>query len=179
MATESVNPAPTQLNHAGVRQRAAVREMTQRRRRVIMNVVFFVLATAGMLMLSLITRDSHAFKRSEAFAQELTQYLNEHYSDRRLPTEMPMPGNMSEALRESLRDRLCYLGQKPRREAILKKTKRAVCYPVYPLRMYLRPDGRHIILATPDGFEYQWLPEAEIKQKADELGIVLIQSSGG
>lgn len=178
MTTESVHPAPTTMSHTGARQRAAVREMSQRRRRVWMNVVFFVVATAGMLALSLITRDSHAFKRSEAFAQELTQHLNENYSDRRLPSDMPMPGDMSAALRESWRSRYCYLGQKPRREAILKKTKRAVCYPVYPLRMYLRSGGRHVILATPDGFEYQWLSEAEIKQQADKLGIVLIKPPG-
>lgn len=178
MTTETANPAPAPLNHAGVRQRAAAREMSQRRRRVIVNVVFFVVATTAMLMLSLITRDSHAFKRSEAFAQDVAQHLNENFGDRPLPHDMPMPSNMSESLRESRRNAYVYRGQPLRREAILQDRPRAVCYPVYPLRLFLQPSGRHIILATPDGFEVLWLRERDVVNRAEELGIKLINPAG-
>lgn len=176
--SEAAIPPRDSAAHISARHRAAQREVTQRRRRVLLNIAFFIIATCAMLLLSLITRDSQAHRRSESFSQQLAGVLNSDFRERPLPIEMPMPENMSESLRKATRNGYVYLGQSSRREAVLQNQPRVVAYPMSPLRMYLRTPGRHIVVATELGFESRWLNEEEVVEQADKLGIVLIEPQG-
>jgi hypothetical protein len=179
MTTESATPVSDTEEPSGARHRAAEREMRVRRRRVILNVIFFITATIAMLAVSLVTRDSQALKREETFSKQLVEWMNSNFRDRPLPIEMPMPLSISEELRTSFRNRYMYLGQKAREAALKRGRPQAVCYPLNPMRMFLSPNGRHVVMVTEDGFESVWFSEKELEARAEELGIVLIEPPSG
>lgn len=166
----STNPSTTDQS-LEVRQRAALRTMVRRRRRTILNVLAFVIATAVMVLLSLAQRDSQTVRRQAEFVDEIASVLNTKYAERFPPPTMPQLPDLEGDAWESWRYQYCYV---PRNAyAATAEQPRAICYREHEVGLFLRPDGRHVIFFDGMRYEAQWVPEAKVAEMAKPWGIVL------
>ena len=153
-------------------RRAAARTRHTRRRRIIRDTVTFIIAVAVMVMLSMAHRDSQAVRASRDSLGHLTAELQEAYERGSLPAKLPTPNGLDSDEALAWRDRLIYL-----RGNIRKKGENhqlvAIVYADQPLSLFLRADGRHLIVFDGKKFERIWMTERELQQRKDELCIFL------
>lgn len=156
-----------------VQKRAKLRIVSQRRRRVWLNLTLFVAATAIVVVLSMANRDSETIRRNERFVADVTARFQADYVKRPLPARMPLDEDLEEQMRNSWRNRFCYV---PRNQWRFRDgdERVAVCYHDHPLMLFLRADGRHVIFYDGQRYWSQWTPEDELRRRADEWGLALL-----
>ncbi|MBN2445370.1 MAG: hypothetical protein JXO22_01495 [Phycisphaerae bacterium] len=154
-----------------VDRRAAARTMQTRQRRIIRNLVTFAIAVTVMLMLSLAHRDSQAVRAYHDGLAHLPAALKDALAHGGLPANLPPPPGLSTDEVERWRDRLLYLRDNVKKIGDHKRV--AVVYMDHPLNLFLRADGRHLILYDGKEFERVWMTEREVRERKDELAIYL------
>lgn len=171
-----------------VADRATRRIMSQRRRRVWFNVAVFVLVTAVMVVLSMAHRDHQSVRscerRLEFARQELQKLLDDH--GRVAPGSLPLEGwkevkemwePSSPAEQEmhdeyySRREHYYYNSRYGRQLA--RRAPIGVCCCADQHRLYLRADGRHVIVFDGQRYELRWMTEREFHEQATALELTL------
>jgi len=153
--------------------------MSVRRRRVWRSLAVFVIVTAAMVVLSMAQRDYQAVQACRdrlEFTRGQLQELLAHGTV--APLELPMPGHSTEAggtpaPRKPAEDPFVarahyfynarYARQPDRKDPV------GVCCCEAPHHLYLRPDGRHVIVFDGQRYSLGWLSEAEFQRRASAL----------
>jgi hypothetical protein len=160
--------------------------MAERRWRVWINICVFVLATALILVLSMAQRDHQSvqtcFERMDYIRQQLEGLLGKGEVAPRhlpLPEVEPPPSDASLDERERYEEEVL-----SRREHYFYNTRygaaaatpdapTGVCCCKAPHRLYLREDGRHVIIFDGEQYELIWLTESEFRRREKALGFDL------
>ena len=154
-----------------VDRRAAARTMRTRRRRIIRNLGAFVLAVVVMVMLSLAHRDNQAVRSNRDALGHLPAAFEDALAHGGLPRKLPPPPGVSPDEATHWRDRLLYLRGNVTK--LGRHERVAVAYMDRPLSLFLRADGRHLVLFDGEHFERVWMTETELRERADELAVFL------
>lgn len=172
--TATVNAPPIQdaTNKAGLRTRAS------RRSRLLRQVSLFAIASVALVLVALANRDAENVRNCRQRLDFVGQQLQLNYTrNQSLPPNLPMPGQTMDdpGVRDPLRrkpgsrDHYAYLGTTNLNHVGVV----AVCACFSEHRLYLRDDGRHVVVFDPATakFEVRWLTNAEFRQQAEKLGI--------
>lgn len=162
--------------------RAARRTLLQRRRRVWRSLVLFVVVTAVMVLVSMAQRDYQSVRtcrqRLEYTCAELQKLLER---GDKAPQSLPLPradggresagvnGGVDDDAYFTLRARYFYNARYGRAAAREKRV--GVCCCEQPHRLYLRADGRHVIVFDGQRYDLIWMAEQEFRRQAAELGL--------
>jgi hypothetical protein len=182
MSQSAAPPAVT-----SVVDRAAIRTMSQRRRRVWINVAVFVLVTTVMVLLSMAQRDYQSvrdcWKRMNGTGQELQKLLSRgEAAPLLLPLPQPreLPANASQAERDRrddefllMRQHYFYNAHYGRPQAQQRQRPVGVCCCAALHHLYLRTNGRHVIVFDGQRYELRWLTESEFRRQAAVLELVV------
>ena len=173
MRRVSMDTTTTQIDQSQqVRQRALRRTIGERRRRIVRSVAVFVLVTAAIVVLVMARRDQEALAKSKRVFEFIQRSFQDKFVTAALPALLPMPTDETRDATLAMRDSICYApAAKYQREP--NRPQVAVCYHYKPLRLFLRPAGRHVVLFDGHDYSLVWMAETEVQQRAAELGIYL------
>lgn len=160
------------------------RAVERRRLRVWANVAGFLVVTAIMVVLSMAQRDTQSMQRCERNLEFASGRLQAMLAEGRYaPLNLPLPGMEEEttnprvrALEENagvvqVREHYFYNSRyRPPRD---EETWVGVCCCRASHRLYLFPEGRHVLVFNGSGYEIRWLLEADFRAQAAELGFNL------
>ena len=179
MSDNAVNPSAR-----SVTDRAAVRTMRERRRRVWRNVGVFLLVTSLMVVVSMAHRDHQAVRGCRermTFARDRFQELLGTVEP--APDQLPLPGleadDPTDVTRTPGEDqvlfdlRMNYLYNSDYWRQARRRRPVGVCCNREPHRLYLQANGRHVIVFDGDKYELLWMTEPEFRERAAELGFSL------
>jgi hypothetical protein len=176
--TKNAATAPAAKN---VADRAALRTMSQRRRRVWINVSAFALLTGLMVLLSMAQRDEQAVRschdRLAFAADELQNRLSRGVT---AVDNLPLPGSTGVAKvatgqprneDEAFENRVHYFYNADWWRGRHRRRVVGVCSCAAPHQLFLRPDGRHVIVFDGQRYELRWMTESEFARQAPEFGL--------
>jgi len=148
-----------------VTQRARVRTMLGRRRRFWRRVAVFAAVTVVMVLVTLVTRDRQHRREMKEQATMIAAGLQERYELRghlplRLPDLPPQDANLHERYYFNTR----YADQGKWRRRV------GVCSLRQPLRFYVWPAGRTVVLFDGERFSAHWMSEPQFRAEAETLG---------
>jgi hypothetical protein len=159
---------------------AAKRTLNIRRVRAWRQLLLFLLASVGFTLIVLANRDHQSVRNCQQRVQEIARQLQTR-QDRgeALPAGLPLPGNLEENLavhdpvlevRSVVRDHYIYRPMASKSEA--------VCGCLHVHKLWLRTDGRHVIVynAASSKYEVAWLTSAEFAKQGSALGLVAPQA---
>ncbi|MFH1746493.1 MAG: hypothetical protein ABIG44_05545 [Planctomycetota bacterium] len=165
--------------------RAARRRMTERRRRVWLNLLLFGVVLVVAVLLSMAQRDHQSVRscdqRLTVTCQELQKMLAQgKVAPKNLP--LPLPGSEygdamlseEEAAADDeaffvMRAHYFYNAHYARQSASGQRVGVCCCANAHAL--YLREDGRHVVLFDGENYELVWMTEEEYQRQAAELGL--------
>lgn len=179
--------APAQTAKS-VADRASRRTMSERRRRVWLNVAVFSLVTAAMVVLSMAHRDHQSVRscqrRLEFARQELQKLLDD--SGRVAPESLPLEGweevtqmgEPSSPAEQEMHDeyymrREHYFYNSRYGRQLTQRRLVGVCCCAAPHRLYLQADGRYAIVFDGQRYELRWMTEREFHEQAAALKLIL------
>lgn len=144
-------------------QRARLRTLRGRRRRFWRRVAILATVMVLMILVALANRDAQHLRAVRQQAGGIAAALQERYAARgRLPLRFP------DALERNLHERYYfnprYADQRYWRERV------GVCCLRQPLRFYVRPAGRMVVIFDGENFSAQWLSEEQFRTEAQALG---------
>ena len=151
---------------AGVTDRVRTRTFLHRRGRLLRGIALFVPVTAVIVYLSMLQRDTQAMKVGETNARMIadamqTQLTAEHVPPQRMP-DLPAP---YQGVVERYYFNYFY-GNKLQTSQVV-----GVCAMRQSTRLFLREDGRFVVLFDGSKFWSEWMTEAQFAQRAKALGI--------
>lgn len=155
------------------RQRALLETMRRRRRRIIQHVALYIFATAVIIVLAMLQRDSAAIGRSKQYMEHVRDGLAEAYTEGHLPTELPAPSGIEDDEVENWRGKHLYLPNNVAR--LYAHDEVVICCSDPPVRMYLQQEGRHVVLFDGEQFELVWMSDREFRRRAEDLAVKPIQ----
>ncbi len=162
MTTSASTPATTP---ASASDRASLRTMRQRKRRVWRNLLTVVVVTALMVVLVMARRDQQDVGRCLETMRFVVHTL-ESVETRRdgLPTNLPQPKS------DGAMDRSHYHYNPRNALAIFSGGPPigVVCCD-HPHRLFTRADGRYVVLAENGALRIEWLVESEFQRRAAGL----------
>ncbi len=150
--------------------------MAQRRRRVWLNIGGFVLVTGLMVVLSMLQRDQQSIvscrERLVFATRELQKRLGRGQTEL---VDLPLPDSKGDSAQpqseEAFENRAHYFynsdwwREQPKRKVV------GVCCCAAVHDLFLRPDGRHVIVFDGTKYELRWMTEAEFARQGPELGL--------
>ena len=157
MATAEPIP-PTE---AVVTQRARLRTLSQRRKRLWRRIAILVIVTIVMVLVALLNRDTQHLREQRKLGQKIADALQEDYASRGNWAPLGFP--LDEGLKgqgQRYYFNIFYDGRE----------KVGVCCLKKPVRFFVRTEGRIVILFDGEHFSSRWMPESEFRAKAGQLG---------
>jgi hypothetical protein len=154
-----VEPVPP--TDAIVTQRAQLHTLLQRRRRLWRRIGILAAVTVAMVLVSLLNRDTQHLREQRKLGERVAAALQADYAARggRRPLMFPV----DEALR----------GERSRYHFNMfydGREKTGVCCLRKPVRLFVRAEGRTVILFDGEDFTASWIPESEFRAEAEQLG---------
>jgi hypothetical protein len=150
-------------------ERAELRTVGQRRRRVLRRVLLVAVLALAMLVLTVVNREQQAIDSCRERMEYALKVFQERY-DQGLPspTELPLPSESGEVGRR-LREHVLY-------NWFYTESARAevgVCCCQHAHTPLFFPDGRHVIIfnVRQGRYELRWMEEDEFARRADDLGL--------
>ena len=161
--------------------------MSERRWRVLLNVTVFVAATGAMVLLSMSHRDAQAVQtcreQMDYTCQELQKLLETgQVAPRSLPLPLPPePGEGASAAEkekwqsETLAAREHYFYNSQYATTRSGGQTVGVCCCKNTHHLFLRANGRHVVVFDGQKYEVRWLTEAELRQQAASWNLTSAQ----
>lgn len=147
-----------------IAQRARAYTLSRRRRRLVWRIALFLAVTTAMTAVAVLNRDTTQLREERKIGQRIVDLLEAETAQRGSPPLM-FPSDPSLRLQ---RDRyyfnIFYAGQSA------GKAQTGVCCLKEPVRFFLRPDGRMVILYDGARFSSEWMSEREFVSRARDLG---------
>ncbi len=163
------NAAANAATNVDVKQRAALRMLLFRRRRVIKRVVIFAVATLGMIIVSMMHRDAQTVWRLEKETMHLPRVFQEKYGSHGLPTNLPPPPGLSAEHEEAWRSRYIYVRSNQR--IAQSDHPKVICYSDPQTSLYLRANGRIVVLYDGRTYSLVWMKARDFQARAADLGV--------
>ncbi len=124
-----------------------------------------VLILAAMVVVSLVNRDTQQIRNEREKGKLIAAALQEDFEPRRQPPlRFPDVPTLSRE-RNRYYFNLFYADRKKLYSEV------GVCCLKTPVRLFVRAEGRIVILYDGDQYRSQWIPEAEFCARAVELGL--------
>lgn len=148
-----------------VSRKIKTRALRRRRSKIIRPIAFYGVVTLGMLVVSILHRDSQAHRTGMEVAGTIAAKLQDefdrtHRSPRGLPELKDYP-----ALPELYYFNIFYA------DSMSGYGESGVCALRRPLRRLLQPEGRFLIVFDGRSYRAQWLEESEFRERATGLGL--------
>jgi hypothetical protein len=160
-------PAASSTAVASASDRASLRTMKQRQRRVWRNLLTFAAITALMVVLVMARRDQQDVGRClETMRFVATALQNEVSQPGGVPVNMPHPQTEGAMTRSHYHYSL-NTARALRPEGGGPELGIACCD--QPHRLFTRTDGRYVVLGDGRTFHVQWMNEDEFQRRAAEL----------
>lgn len=169
--------APAQSRAPELEDRAALRTLRERRRRVWRSMAGVLVITLGMLVLLVINRDNQAIRSCRSRMEFARAELQRLHDDGSLPPRvLPWPAPV-EGVRGQSRARVTASGHvhyDPFHSTRFGAASRVgVCCCKKPHTRLFFSDGRHVVIydVQQGQYELQWMDEARFAQEAEGLGL--------
>lgn len=147
-------------------ERANLRVMHERARRIWVRLSLVIVVTVAIIVLALAQRDNQTIRRQSRIAQQIAAEMREAYEQRRALSDLTLLAQQP-ALAEDYYFNPSYSIQAERRG------RAGVCAPRRQVRLFLREDGRHVVLFDGTTFTVAWMSEAQFAERSAELGLEL------
>lgn len=148
--------------------KATMRIVTLRSRRIIRGFAVFIVGMAALVILSLATRDGQELHRCEANLQFAADQFN-RTPQSGLPFVLPQPTEGSLLQNRYRQSHFRYLPSNRELAATIKPV--GICQCERPHDLFLREDGRHVMVFDGAKYEVRWMPEAEFASRAASLAL--------
>lgn len=147
-------------------ERAMLHVMSLRRRRVLRTVLTLSGILVVMVLITMATRDAQNVNLCRVQVDVAIDAFN------RVGTgDLPLLLPKSAAGPASVRDHYAYT---PTNTALIEKIRPvAVCVCAHPHPLFLRAQGRHLILFDGSCYYVEWITERELQPRAERLGLHL------
>ncbi len=160
MSASSTSPDPQ------IAQRVRQRVARERRRRFARQVAFFVVVTAAMAFVIVVQRDTRTVREYYGRAREIARLLEQQWQQKAIPPGELVPADpQMRRMLARFRFNTSY--------AVHAGPQRTVGVYVFaePVRLFVRPAGRPVVVFDGRHFEARWLDEDELQRQAQALGI--------
>ncbi|MCG3126557.1 MAG: hypothetical protein CHACPFDD_01404 [Phycisphaerae bacterium] len=149
-------------------ERAMLHVMSLRRRRVLRTVLTLLGILVVMVLITMATRDAQNVSLCRVQVDFAVDAFNRLGSG-----DLPLLLPKSAAGPASVRDHFAYT---PTNAALIEKIRPvAVCVCAQPHPLFLRAQGRHLILFDGQRYSAEWVTESELQGRAERLGLHLRQ----
>ncbi|MDX2199833.1 MAG: hypothetical protein SF069_12795 [Phycisphaerae bacterium] len=150
------------------RQQATRQRVSAKQWRLLRGAVLFVISLAVVLLVSMYNRDTLEVQADEARMRFWQQRFTAIQAQNDLaPMVLPLPPGQA----PSLLDGFVYTRWFDL--VALNRGGTAVVYRREPLRFFLRPAGRHIVVFDGRKFRIEWVAERDFAERAGAYGIDL------
>jgi hypothetical protein len=140
----------------------------KRRHRVWRQVALFLLGAAAVVMISMTNRDAQSVDTCRASVRTLVDSFEHSLKTvHALPPMLPLPNADVLRMKDHYVYNAFYTG------ALAARGEAAICYCESPHQMYLRQNGRHVVLFDGQHVRLKWMSEREFLEKAADLGVRL------
>jgi hypothetical protein len=167
-----MNPDTPPLSNPSVTSdRVALRTLGERRRRVLRNVLFVVVVSLVMLVLTVANRDQQAIDGCKERMEYAVKTLREHHREwLRDPQKFALPlieAHLGDTWRYHVLDNWRFTEQ----AAFAREV--GVCCCERPHSPLFLAAGRHVIIyhVAEQEYELKWMTEREFARRAEELGL--------
>jgi hypothetical protein len=155
----------SESSHAAVEQRVRERTLSERKRRVALNAVLVVIVTGGMILAAMAQRDTQAIRSARRLCDDLAAGLQLSLArEGRATVRMPDLGERTQVAQDIYRFNPFYADMVRIRSPIGVFGMRE------PLDLYLREEGRFVVLFDGTRYEAAWLAEKDYQGQARDLG---------
>lgn len=151
---------------SGVTSKVQLRTFLSRRGRLIRQVSLYLVITMAMLLAAIANRDSQAIRNSAARAQRIADALQREFDELHAPPlHLPSLGPSSGVLPTRYLFNFAY----PRMQSVRGVV--GVTCPREPTRLFVRADGRHVVLFDGTRYSVQWVRQDEFAASAARWGL--------
>lgn len=167
-----MSPDTSTLSNPSVASdRVALRTLGERRRRVLRRVLFVVVVSLVMLVITIANRDQQSIDSCKKRMEYAVSALREHHSDwLRDPQKFPLR-LIAEQMGDVWRDHVLDNWRFSEQAAFAREV--GVCCCERPHNPLFLPPGRHLIIyhVAKREYELKWMTEREFARRAEELGL--------
>jgi hypothetical protein len=155
------------VEHSPEAERVRLRTYRERSRRIWRQLLLVVVVTIIIVLLSLAQRDTQAQRFERREIDRLAATLRESFHKNKAPADLLGAIPLQDPLW-----RRYYLNQGYARQGWAGSRIGVACSP-RPVQMFLRSDGRMLLLFDGREFTVNWISEEEFRKHAAELGLAL------
>lgn len=161
-----MNTAKTaSLDDRALTQRARVRTMLQRRRRLWRRVTVSLVVAVAMVLAILLNRDTQHLRIRMRQGEKVAAALQRAYDRTRdPPLSFPTLDGAGRGLYDLYYFNIFYASRQESDQQV------GVCCLREPVRFFLRTEGRVVVTFDGSRFSSQWMPESDFQNRAKALG---------